>query len=421
MVPDGWRSLTFGEVTDNFDRLREPVKEASRRPGPFPFFGASGVVDHVDDFLFDGEYLLVAEDRENLRTRTTPIAFLARGRFWVNNHVHIVRGNDEADTRFLMYALQAADIAGYLTGSTMPKLTQRNMNRIRLSLPPIDEQRAIAYALGSIDDKIMLNNAINATLRATAWAIYKRLFVEYAALDSIKRGAAGPLSCRAGELNAPSKAKTAAPHMPSGWQRTTIGDLADIVGGSTPSTQNSSFWEPPVHSWATPKDLSRLASPVLLETERLISDDGLSQVGSGLLPVGTVLMSSRAPIGYLAIAETPVAINQGFIAMKPKDDISNLFLLFWCTASHPTILSRANGSTFLEISKANFRTIEVAAPPIATMQAFDAAVRPLYDRIVANERQSRVLSTIRNVLLPRLMSGQLRLRPFESPPPPALT
>lgn len=112
-MADEWRERSLGELTDNFDAIRVPVKEVDRRPGPYPYYGASGVVDHVDQYLFEGEYLLIAEDGENLRTRSTPIAFLARGKFWVNNHAHIAQGNREANTRFLMYALAATDISGY--------------------------------------------------------------------------------------------------------------------------------------------------------------------------------------------------------------------------------------------------------------------------------------------------------------------
>jgi type I restriction enzyme S subunit len=102
--------------------------------------------------------------------------------------------------------------------------------------------------------------------------------------------------------------------------------------------------------------------PVLLDTERKITDAGLAQINSGLLPTGTVLLSSRAPIGYLAIAEVSVAVNQGFIAMKARRHVSNLFLLRWSEVAHDEIISHANGSTFLEISKANFRTIRTVAP-----------------------------------------------------------
>ena len=147
----------LGELTINHDGKRRPVKGADRKLGPYPYYGASGIVDYVDEYLIDGDYLLIAEDGENLRTRQTPIAFMARGKSWVNNHAHIVTGNDKADTLFLMYALQATDISGYLTGAVMPKLTQGNLNKIQITCPSIDEQHAIAYILGTLDDKIELN------------------------------------------------------------------------------------------------------------------------------------------------------------------------------------------------------------------------------------------------------------------------
>ena len=129
--------------------------------------------------MFDGQYLLIAEDGENLRTRTTPIAFLANGKFWVNNHAHIVQGNSIADTRFLKYVLSVLDISGYLTGSTMPKLTQGNMNRIEVLTPPLPEQQAIAHVLGTLDDKIELNRRMNETLEAMARALFKSWFVDF--------------------------------------------------------------------------------------------------------------------------------------------------------------------------------------------------------------------------------------------------
>jgi type I restriction enzyme S subunit len=152
---------------------------------------------------------------------------------------------------------------------------------------------------------------------------------------------------------------------------------------------------------------------VLRKTERRISDKGLNQIGSGLLPVGTVLLSSRAPIGYLAVAEIPVAINQGFIGMKPREGVSNLFLLYWAEVAQETIKSRANGSTFLEISKSNFRQIEVVRPDEAVMKKFDTYVRPWYHRIVANENETATLIRMRDALLPKLISGEIRIDPME--------
>jgi len=159
--------------------------------------------------------------------------------------------------------------------------------------------------------------------------------------------------------------------------------------------------------------LSGLRVPVLLNTERRITDAGLAQISSGLLPAGTVLLSSRAPIGYLAIAEMPVAINQGFVAMKPRKGVSNLFLLHWAEAAYDVILSHANGSTFLEISKSSFRPIRVTAPPELVMSAFDRIAMPLYRRVVSNDRESRNLAALRDALLPKLISGELRLHETE--------
>ena len=178
-VIDGWCECPLGELTDNFDFIRVPVKKPDRRSGHYPYYGASGIVDYVDDYLFEGEYLLIAEGGENLRTRKTPIAFLADGKFWVNNHAHIVRGNQKANTRYLMYALSDLDISGYLTGSTMPKLTKGNLDRISLLTPPLPEQRTIAQILGTLDDKIELDRRMNKTLEEMAQALFKSWFVDF--------------------------------------------------------------------------------------------------------------------------------------------------------------------------------------------------------------------------------------------------
>jgi type I restriction enzyme S subunit len=174
-----WPLVKLGDLTVNLDTKRKPVKEADRKSGPYPYYGASGIVDYVDGYIFDGEHLLIAEDGENLRTRQTPIAFRACGKFWVNNHAHIVVGNERASTRYLEYAVLGSDITSYLTGAVMPKLTQGNLNRIEVPCPPREVQDAIVGVLGSLDDRIALLRETNATLEAIAQALFKSWFVDF--------------------------------------------------------------------------------------------------------------------------------------------------------------------------------------------------------------------------------------------------
>ena len=177
-------------LSEIHDSKRIPVKKSDRKPGPYPYYGASGIVDYVDSYIFDGEFLLLAEDGENLRSQNLPIAFLAKGKFWVNNHAHVLQGKKGNNTRFLCYALQVADIRSYLSGSTRPKLTQADMKRILVPAPEPREQRAIAHILGTLDDKIELNRQMNCTLEAMAQALFKSWFIDFdpVVLNALRAG-----------------------------------------------------------------------------------------------------------------------------------------------------------------------------------------------------------------------------------------
>ena len=373
-------------------------------------FVAPSVAESAAEFsLCEGDILLAMTgyigDVALVRPHDLPAILNQRvGRF-------SVRDAHRLDRRFLFYLLRSpeirAEIEGLGYGSAQPNVSPSLVHSVEIPLPPLPEQRAIAHILGTLDDKIELNRRMNETLEAMARALFKSWFVDF---DPVRAKAEGrnpglpePLS----DLFPARFVDSQLGEIPEGWEVKTIGDLAEVVGGSTPSTQEAAFWDSGVHPWATPKDLSALRVPVLLDTERCITDAGLAQISSGLLPAGTVLLSSRAPIGYLAVAEMPVAINQGFIAMKPREGVPNLFLLMWARLAHEEILSHANGSTFLEISKANFRPIPVVAPPAAVLGALDRLAGPFHRRIVANQHESRTLGALRDTLLPKLLSGEM--------------
>ncbi len=297
------------------------------------------------------------------------------------------------------------------------------LRTIEIPLPPLPEQRAIAHILGTLDDKIELNRRMNETLEAMARALFKSWFIDF---DPVRAKAV--LRNQGGSDWAVERARVYLDNMdeeiaalfpdrlvdselgpiPEGWKVSTIGQEVDVVGGSTPSTKDAAFWNGTIN-WATPKDLSSLESPVLVETSRKITEKGLDKISSGLLPRGTVLLSSRAPIGYLAISDVPVAINQGFIAMKCQKRLSNTYAWLWTAANMAAILENANGSTFQEISKSNFRPLRMIVPHVSVRKTYDKLMQRLYDRIVKNERQSHSLADLRDILLPKLISGELRV------------
>ena len=197
--------------------------------------------------------------------------------------------------------------------------------------------------------------------------------------------------------------------MPEGLEVVSIGDVATVKGGGTPSTKTPDYWDGGEHCWATPRDMSRLRHPVLLDTERRITDAGVKHISSGLLPVGTVLMSSRAPVGYLAIAGVPTAINQGFIALVCDGPLPPTFILNWALSQMETIKSRASGTTFPEISKKNFRPLSVVRPTDDVIAAYQQAVEPLFDLLTVCVKENVRLAEMRDYLLPRLLSGQIRV------------
>ncbi|MCB1484704.1 MAG: restriction endonuclease subunit S [Hyphomicrobiaceae bacterium] len=311
----------------------------------------------------------------------------------------------EYDPVWFYYLLSSIDFNRISSGSALPYLTVKDLSRISIEVPSTKDQKAVASILGALDDKIELNRRMNETLEATARAIFKDWFVDHGPTRAKIEGRAPYLAAEIWSLF-PNRLDDEG--KPEGWATSTIGQEVEVVGGSTPSTKEAAFWGGDI-SWATPKDLSSLSTPVLLSTERQITEAGLSQIGSGLLPAGTVLLSSRAPIGYMAIAQIPIAVNQGFIAMQCNKRLSNVFVWLWTQANMETVHQNANGSTFQEISKSNFRPIGVTVAAPELLRAFDETARPLFDRIVANDKENRTLAATRDFLLPRLISGEVRV------------
>ncbi|HCD9498751.1 restriction endonuclease subunit S [Legionella pneumophila] len=330
--------------------------------------------------------------------------------------------NDIIKKDYLYWLMRTRKYQNYIvntaTGSTVKHTSPSRILDYECYFPTnINEQKNIVNILTALEDKIELNKKINQTLESIAQAMFKSWFVDFDPVHAkANANSEDEYDAIAKELGISREILDLFPSefeeselglIPKGWTVDEIGNAIKTVGGGTPSTKNKDYWDGGDISWSTPKDLSSLSFPVLLDTERKITEQGLKKISSGLLEEGTLLLSSRAPIGYTAISQIPVAINQGFIAIPPNQKLSNIFLLYWINNSLDVIKNYSGGTTFQEISKKNFRLIKLILPGDNILNAFSKSAQNLFDSIVMNEMENKTLVKIRDLLLPKLLSGEI--------------
>lgn len=328
-----------------------------------------------------------------------------------NQQINTILVNSELhNPEYIYYVLSTKqqslkDIAG---GSATPILNKSHFGQFEIDLPSKGYQDAVVDVLRGLDSKIEINTQTNQTLEQMAQAIFKSWFVDFDPVKAKMRGEQPEGMDEATASLFPEKLDSET-GIPEGWKLSEIGDEVTVVGGGTPSTKNDDFWLDGDIHWTSPKDLSGVQDKVLLDTASKVTEAGLKKISSGLLPVDTVLLSSRAPVGYLALAKVPMAINQGYIAMKCEKQLPPEFVLQWCVHRMDEIKQRASGSTFAEISKKSFKPISVIIPNADVLCAYQRIVKPLYDAITSNARQNEQLSSLRDTLLPKLLSGEVAL------------
>jgi len=283
--------------------------------------------------------------------------------------------------KFLYYYLTQNFITEYLhtiaeaSTSAYPSLKPSDIESLEIEIPSLSEQKRIASILGSLDDKIDLLHRENETLEAMAETLFRKWFIEDAKDE---------------------------------WEEGTLDDILSIKGGTTPSTKEPKYWNGKI-AWTSPRDVTSLNGIYLFDTDRKITEDGLKQISSGLLPAGTLLMSSRAPVGALAYAEIPLAINQGYIAIIDNKGYSKEFIYLWLKLNMDLVRSYSNGSTFMEISKSAFKALNIQIPPQKNVEDFSKIIKPLFNKIKLNEQQIINLGRIKNKILPKLMSNELKI------------
>ena len=278
---------------------------------------------------------------------------------------------DRIDLKWAYYKFLTYDINGMDSGSAIPSTDRYQIYSIEVEVPPLEKQRKIVAVLDCIDRKININQKVNDNLEQQAATYFQELFINNA----------NPM-----------------------WQISTISDLGTVVGGSTPSKT-----KPEYYTWITPKDLSINKSKFISHGENDITELGLKNSSATVMPKGTVLFSSRAPIGYIAIASNEVTTNQGFKSVIPYSEIGTAFVYFFLKHSLPVIESAASGSTFKEISGSAMKNIPAIIPDRNTLDQFNSFCAPIFAQQKILEEQNHSLAMLRDSLLPKLMSGAIDL------------
>ena len=401
-VPEGWAWCRFTSVTVNRDSERKPISSANRTNVAkiYDYYGASGKIDKIDKFIFNEKLLLIGEDGANLVTRSKPIAFFAEGQYWVNNHAHCIDSTDKLILEYLCLYINAISLEKYVTGSAQPKMTQDNMNSILIALPPYEEQKRLEFQVNHIlktvstienekEDIVnyissakskILDLAIRGKLvpqnpnAEPASVLLERIRAEKEELikaGKIKRDKKESIIFR-GEDNSyyekiGDKIRCIDAEIPFDlpelWTFARLKHIGGIVGGGTPKANIGKYWDGNI-PWLTPADLSGYDSMYISTGSRTITDFGLKSSSAQMLPANSILYSSRAPIGYTAIATNPVCTNQGFKSVVPYDFSISPYLYYSLKARTDNIIQRATGTTFKEISGSEMAETIIPIPPL---------------------------------------------------------
>lgn len=289
---------------------------------------------------------------------------------------------DEDYLYYLVCSPIVRDIAiKSMIGSSGRQRVQTDVvQNIEIDLPSLGNQKRIGNLLRSLDDKIEQNNKINANLEQQAQALFKAWFVDFEPFGG---------------------------KMPEDWRRGTIADLGMVVGGSTPSKSKAEYYTENGIAWITPKDLSVNKEKFIFRGENDITELGLKNCSVSIMPEGTVLFSSRAPIGYIAIAAGEVTTNQGFKSVVPNRQIGAAYVYYFLKSSLSIIEGMASGSTFKEISGSTMKQVPALIPDPKILSKFNRYCEALFAQQRIVESQNRLLSSLRDCLLPKLMLGDL--------------
>ena len=390
VIPVEWKVIKVGEFCDILDNKRVPLSSEQRADikGNIPYYGANGVVDYINDFLFDEELVLLAEDGGNFSEfETRPIAYMIDGKSWVNNHTHILRAKN-GQNHFLFYNLVHKNITAFINGGTRAKLNRGELVKIPIPLPPLKEQEKIADILSTSDAKI----------DAIASQIEKAETLKKGLLQKLLSEGIGHSEFKDSELG----------RIPESWEVVELNDLCSkIVGGGTPNSKIDDYWKNGTIYWATVKDMDN--SKYLSKTQDTITDLGLKNSSANLIPANSIITATRMGLGRFFINTVDMAINQDLKALIIKERYDKNFIFWSLVSKSDFILSLGTGTTVKGIRLEEFKTIKFTIPPLKEQKQIADILSTADEKLEVLRAKKEKYETLKKGLLQKLLSGEVRV------------
>lgn len=323
--------------------------------------------------------------------------------------LRVKRSSKLIDPEFLACLLMDQSSIGWFKfhaiGATMPNLNEGIIKAFCFSLPPLPKQRVIAATLRALDDKTDLNRRMNETLEAMARALFKDWFVDFGPTRAKMEGREPYLAPDLWALFPDSLDEDG---KPEGWEERPLTECFSIIGGGTPKTSNSAFWEGTI-PWFSVTDTPPNGSVFVTDTEKTISEAGLNASSARLVPKGTTIITARGTVGNLAIAGREMTFNQSCYGLQGIGAVGNYATYLITQNMVSRLQSMAHGSVFSTITRQTFDSLSLPIPDPKILKMFEDVVSPLFNRILLNVNESRTLAQTRDLLLPKLMSGEIKV------------
>lgn len=368
---------------------------------PYPVYGSNGIIGYASEANSDPGTIIIGRVGSYCGS-----LYQSPQKCWVTDNAIRAAAKNGNDPRFLYYLLGTLALNSRRAGSGQPLLNQDILSSIPTSAPEPTEQRAIAHILGTLDDKIELNRRRNQTLEAMARALFKDWFVDFGPVRAKMEGREPYLPADLWQLF-PDRLDDEG--KPEGWEIQPLSELLTIIGGGTPKTSVEEYWGGDI-PWFSVVDTPPANDVFVVATEKNITAQGLAGSSARLIPKGTTIISARGTVGNLAIAGCDMTFNQSCYGLRGTGSAGDYFVYLTAQQMVDQLKSMAHGSVFSTITRQTFEAIQRPVPSPTVLAAFEGLVTGWFDSILSSVEESRTLAQLRDTLLPKLISGELRIK-----------